>query len=175
MTATSRPGRIRRALTLIEAAMVLGILAIVTGGIVYGVDRLYTSNKLATTIEDVNAITLAMRDLHTGAADYAGAGQHNMLQALPNRWKSPGSGNFKAPVGEGLLLQGAFPMYRLTLYQVTDDDCVALAKGQYSRRVIAIEFGNIDHNLHQGPPLDRATIERDCRRRPKTDFTYTAR
>lgn len=174
MTATSRRGRIRRALTLIEAAMVLAILAIVAGGIVYAVDRLYTSNRIATTVEDINAITLAMRDLHAGASDYSHVGWGGMVQVLPKTWTS-GALDPRAPVGDRVFMQSRFPGYTIRLFQVTEDDCVGLARAQYSRRVIAIEFGNIDHSLHDGPPLDRATIERDCRRRPRTDFVFTAR
>jgi len=77
----------RKGLTLVETAMVLGILAIVVGGIMLYYTNANTNRQTTAALGDLAAIQQAVRNLYGGQASYQGIAARDLIDtnALPSR------------------------------------------------------------------------------------------
>lgn len=67
----SRKRQIQKGLTLIEAAMVLGVAAIVIAGVLLLYSQANTSNKTSEALNQLNIVQQAIRNVYGGSGDFS--------------------------------------------------------------------------------------------------------
>jgi major structural subunit of bundle-forming pilus len=74
----------RRGLTLIEAAMVLTILALVVGGVMLYYSNASTSQKVSQVAGQMGSVQQAVRSIYAGQSNYSGLKNSDIAQSLPS-------------------------------------------------------------------------------------------
>lgn len=78
-----RANRKRRGLTLIEAAMVLTILALVVAGVMLFYQNASTSQKISAASGQISAVQQAVRSAYAGRPNYTGLANADIANQLP--------------------------------------------------------------------------------------------
>ena len=86
-----RANRKRRGLTLIEAAMVLTILALVVAGVMLFYQNASTSQKISSASGQISAVQQAVRSAYAGRPSYANLRNEDIQGQLPTSMVSSAS------------------------------------------------------------------------------------
>lgn len=168
--------RQRRGLTLIEAAMVLTILALVVAGVMLFYQNATTSQKISQAASQISSVQQAVRSMYAGQSSYAGLANENIIQALPRSMqvgatdglRNAFNGNITvAPANSGGASAAAFA---ITFSGLPVEACVRLATVDLGRSAIGI---NINSSGNQSPPVAPGTAQDDCGAGNTSSITWT--
>lgn len=138
--------RVRRAgLTLIEAAMVLVILALVIGGVMLYYNSASTGRQTSEAAGQLAAIQQAVRSMYAGQADYTGLSNTVIAQGLPNKMLFGGatSGQLRHAFNNNVTVApaGTGNQFTITFNGVPVEACMKLATQDLGRGVTDLQIG----------------------------------
>jgi len=161
----------RRALTLIEGAMVLGLFAFVVGGAMYYYGQSNSARQVTNGLGELSSITQAVRNLYGGQANYAGLDEDVLTESsvLPKRMilaKGSIRSSFGtvtvAPANTGTADGG----FAITFESVPKEVCVQMAVKDQGRGLYSIKAG--DGTVSTSPPLTPAQAYAGCTKQTNT-------
>ena len=167
--------RTRRGLTLIEAAMVLPILALVVAGVMLFYQNATTSQKISQAAGQISTIQQAVRSMYAGQSTYAGLENANIIQALPRSMLVGTDGLRNAfngtivvePASNGSQSNAAFD---ITFGGIPSEACVRLATVDLGRSAIGIQINTASMI---SPPVAPATAQTSCGTGNNSSITWT--
>lgn len=131
--------KVKRGITLIEAAMVLAVGAIVIAGVIALLNGAFSGNKLnKATGQVVIAVTNA-KQLYAASTTYSGLGNTSMYSSMPRDMQgtSPTLTNaFGGALNFGIGASTA--QGQATFVDVPQDVCVKFATGDFGRDVVDV-------------------------------------
>lgn len=146
----------KRALTLIEGAMVLGLFAFVIGAAMYYYGQSNSARQVTNGLGELASIQQAVRSLYSGQASYAGIDEEVLTDsnALPKRMV-PSSGSIRssfgsvevAPANTGAANSG----FAITFNSVPKEVCVKMVVQDQGRGLYSVKAGN--GAVVSNPPL----------------------
>lgn len=131
--------KLRKGITLIEAAMVLAVGAIIIGGVIALLNGAFSGNKLnRATGQVVIAITNA-KQLYAGASNYSGLANASMHSSMPRDMQGTSPALVNAFGGALNFTTGATTSQgQATFVDVPQDVCVKFATGDFGRDVVDV-------------------------------------
>jgi len=162
--------RIRRGLTLIEAAMVLVILALVVGAVMLYYQGANSSRQVSAVSGQIAAVQQAVRSAFAGQADLTGLDNASISQYLPSTMLASTTGGAgTAQVGQ---LRHAFngPLtvttpdqsyFVVTLDRIPYDACKRLATMDMGRAALGFSIGAPATAVNP-PPMNRTDANTNC-------------
>jgi PilS N terminal. len=155
----------KRALTLIEGAMVLGLFAFVIGGAMYYYGQSNSARQVTNGLGELSSIAQAVRNLYGGQANYAGLNANVLTESssLPKRMVLS-AGNIRssfgsvtvAPANTGTADSG----FAITFQSVPKEVCVQMAVKDQGRGLYSIKAGT--GAVNNTPPLSPADAYAGC-------------
>lgn len=159
----------RRGLTLIEAAMVLAILAIVVAGVMVYYQNANNNQKLTSATQQITAVQQAVQGLYAGQSSKTGLQASQIVDSLP---ASMVAGNdIRNPYNGTVAVAAATVGFTLAMNNVPKDACQRLAVMDMGRQTQAIAIGA---NKHSAPnlPVSPGDAQDECTDAPNT-ITWT--
>jgi len=155
----------RRALTLIEGAMVLGLFAFVVGGAMYYYGQSNSARQVTNGLGELSSITQAVRNLYGGQPNYNGLNATVLTESnvLPKRMVlSPG--NIRSSFGTVTVAAAntgtADGGFAITFNSVPREVCVQMAVKDQGRGLYSIAAGSASADT--SPPLTPAEAYAGC-------------
>ena len=158
-----------RGVTLIEAAMVLAILAVVVAGIMVFYTNADGSRKTSAAMSELGAIQQAVRSLYAGQATYAGLTALNLINtdALPIKMTAGAdlrhSLNGTVTVAPANTGGGAGSGFSVAFENIPPDACARLVTQDLGRGLFSIVVGGTTRSVvGTPPPFDPQTAATSC-------------
>lgn len=166
---------VRKGLTLIEAAMVLVILALVIGGVMLYYNSASTGRQTSEAAGQLAAVQQAVRSMYAGQADYTGLSNNVIAQSLPNKMLFGGaaSGQLRhafnntvtvAPAGTG-------NQFTITFDGIPVEACMKLATQDMGRGITSLAIGG--GGAANAPPYTPAAAQTACGNAGSQSMTWT--
>jgi len=175
----NRANRSRRGLTLIEAAMVLTILAIVIAGVVVYYQNASTSQKVSATAGQVSAVQQAIRAAYAGQPNYSGLAAAAIAGQLPTSMVA-GTNDLRNAFGGQILVSAttgggsANSAFNITFQGLPSDACLRLAAIDMGRAALGISV-NGNGGVGTQPPLNPTAAQSACGDDNTSEITWTLR
>lgn len=158
----------RRGLTLIEAAMVLAILALVVAGIMLFYTSANTSRQTTAALGDLAAIQQSVRSLYGGQSSYLGLDTAGLAatKALPARMITSANGlrhsfNGAVTVSADTAAGGANSGFSVRFDSVPQEACVKMLSSDLGRGLFSAGASTI-RNQTQGLPFTPPDATASC-------------
>lgn len=174
--------RKRRGFNLIEAAIVLGVVGLVIGGIWVASAAMYESYKVNKTVEGILTIArnvqelISYRDAERLGHLYPLSLAARKSSAIPEDWIK--NDNIKSPLGGAVSLRNLtdfnYARFNISLSEVTKSECISLVvrissiseKRNNTRitsllRLIHINYGHPEHRAFPSSTFPIPTSEAD--------------
>lgn len=149
----------RRGLTLIEAAMVLAILALVVAGIMLFYTQANTSRQTTAALGELAAVQQAVRGLYGGQSSYTGITNAALVNtdAMPQRMIATGgtlrhSFNGLVNVTAGDAGAGAGSGFQVEFTNVPSDACSRMLTSDLGRGLFSVSAGGQTRSQAATPP-----------------------
>lgn len=147
LTVRQRLAHIRRqkGLTLIEAAMVLGVAAIVIAGVLVLYNTANTSNKTSEALNQLNIIQQAVRQIYGGGSSFAGLDAAGLASSkvLPARMINSGATPPLVNSFNGTIdVTGDAAGFTIDFGGLPVEACVTLATKDYGRSLSTLKAGS---------------------------------
>jgi len=162
-TVKARAQRRRRGLTLIEAAMVLVILALVVGAVMLYYQSANANRQISATAGQLASVQQAVRAAYSGQADLSDLTNSAISKYLPsgmvkddNTLRHAFNGDLSVAPGNG----GSY--FTVTLASVPSDACKRLATMDMGRAVLGLTIGGGVATDTNPPPYTRILAESSC-------------
>lgn len=146
----------KRALTLIEGAMVLGLFAFVVGAAMYYYGQSNSARQVTNGLGELASIQQAVRSLYSGQASYSGITTNVLTDsnALPKRMVSS-AGQVRSSFGSVTVAPAATPEanagFSITFNGVPKEVCTKMAVQDLGRGLYSIKAGT--GSVVTDPPL----------------------
>lgn len=134
----------RRGLTLIEAAMVLAILAVVLGGVMLYYSQANQSRQTSEAAGQIAAVQTAVRSVYAGQANFNGLSDAQLSQSLPAKMVNVSDNSLHHSFGGQLYVApadaggGAASGFVVTMAGVPQQACIKLASQDMGRSTTGI-------------------------------------
>ena len=161
--------RRRKGVTLIEAAMVLSILAVFIAGVMTFYTTADGSRKTSTAISELGAIQQGIRSLYASQATYAGVGNGILTNTDLLPAKMIDGANIRhslnglvtvAPANTG---GGVGSGYSVEFTNIPIDACTKMATQDLGRGLFSIAIGGNTRSINgTPPPFDPQTAGTSC-------------
>lgn len=136
---------VRKGLTLIEAAMVLVILALVIGGVMLYYSQASSGRQTSEAAGQIAAVQQAVRAMYAGQADYTGLNNTVIASSLPNKmlFNGPNSGELRHAFNSAVVVgQAATPnQFTISFAGIPVEACMKLATQDLGRGVTILDIG----------------------------------
>lgn len=158
----------RRGLTLIEAAMVLAILALVVAGVMLFYTNANTSRQTTAAIGELAAVQQAVRSLYGGQPTYSGVSASLIAssKALPARMTSGStlrhSFNGQIDIAEASAGGGVGSGFQVTFRNVPQEACVKMLSYDFGRGLYAAGVGSATRTQATGLPFPLNAANAEC-------------
>lgn len=162
-----RAKRSRRGLTLIEAAMVLTIMALVVAGVMLFYQNASTSQKISSAAGQVSAVQQAVRAAYAGQPTYSGLSTAAIAGQLPTSMVVSGSTDlrnaFNGPITVGSHNGGGTDnsAFTITFSGLPAEACSRLAAVDMGRAALGIVVNN-NGGLTLIPPVQPTVAQGYC-------------
>ena len=161
--------RRKRGVTLIEAAMVLSILAVFIAGIMTFYTTADSSRKTSSAISELGAIQQAVRSLYASQATYAGVGNVILTNSDSLPAKMIDGANIRHSLNGQVTLAaanaggGAGSGYSVEFTNIPIDSCTKMATQDLGRGLFSITVGGTTRAINgTPPPFDPQTAGASC-------------
>ncbi|MTH95488.1 type 4 pilus major pilin [Roseibium sp. RKSG952] len=161
--------RRKRGVTLIEAAMVLAILAIVVAGIMIFYTNADGSRKTSATISELGAIQQGVRSLYSGQSSYSGVSNTVLVntEALPSKMIAGStirhSHNGPVTVAAANAGGGTSSGFSVVMSNIPSDACSRMVTQDLGRGLYSVAVGGTTRSITgTPPPFDPATAGSSC-------------
>lgn len=157
--------RQRRGLTLIEAAMVLAILALVVAGVMMFYQNASTNQKITSAASQVSSIQQAVRSMYAGQANYAGLQNSDIISALPKSMQVGTSDSLRNAFNGAIVVDSvangsnADAAFTIAFSGLPSEACVRLAAVDIGRSALSIKIGS---GSERQPPVSPGDAQSDC-------------
>jgi major structural subunit of bundle-forming pilus len=161
--------RRKRGVTLIEAAMVLAILAVIIAGIMIFYTNADGSRKTSATVSELGAIQQGIRSLYSGQATFTGLSDTVLIntEALPSKMISGTtirhSHNGTVTVAAANAGGGTASGFSVQMTNVPSDACSRMVTQDLGRGLYSVEVGGTTRSIAgTPPPFDPGTAGTAC-------------
>lgn len=161
--------RRKRGMTLIEAAMVLAILAVVIAGIMIFYTNADGSRKTSAAISELGAIQQSVRSLYAGQATFTNLANTVLVNSdsLPSKMINGTaiihSHNGAVTVAAANAGNGAASGFSVQMNNVPSDACAKMVTQDLGRGLFSVEVGGTTRSITgTPPPFDPATAGTSC-------------
>lgn len=153
----------RKGLTLIEAAMVLAILALVVAGIMLFYTSANSSRLTTKALGDLGNIQQSVRSLYGGQASYTGLTNQVLIdaKALPSSMVSGTTLRhaFNGTVSVAAATVGGVDGFSVTFTNVPDEACTKMASQDLGRGLIDLKINSTAMTL----PATPGVVSGECK------------
>ena len=168
--------RRRKGLTLIEAAMVLTVLALVVAGVMLFYQNATTSQKISQAAGQISSIQQAVRSMFAGQSSYEGLQNANIITALPRSMisgtdgiRNAFNGNVVvAPASSGTGLSAN--AFTISFAGLPVDACVRLAAIDIGRSALSL---SVNGAAAAAPPFNPTKAQTDCGSNNSSTLVWT--
>ncbi|AOG02927.1 type 4 pilus major pilin [Bosea sp. RAC05] len=169
--------RVRRGLTLIEAAAVLGLLAIVVAGALLLFQSASTNSRVADAASQLANVQQTVRSTYAGQAGFSGLTNTTIASSLPSKMNVAGGGlrhafNGSITVAPTNTGGGADSGFYITFAGVPAEACIKLATMDMGRAIVGLNFGT-SPSTDTPPPIAPSTAQASCGSSGTTTLTWT--
>jgi type II secretory pathway pseudopilin PulG len=164
--------RLRRGLTLIEAAMVLVILALVVGAVMLYYQGANSSRQVSQVSGQIAAVQQAVRSAFAGQADLTGLDNAAISRYLPSSMTQSATGGNSTAASMELRHAFAGPLevkvggttsyFTITLKKIPYDACKRLATMDMGRAALALAVADAVTDEGTPPPMSRTAANTQC-------------
>lgn len=162
-----RANRKRRGLTLIEAAMVLAILALVIAGVMIFYQNASNNQKLTQAQQQIIAVQQAVNQMYAGQSSKTGLDEADIIESLPSSQIS--GTTIKNPYNGTISVAAVSTGFTIASTNVPEDACQRLATVDMGRQTQALNIGG---NANTSLPVAPGTARTQCAGGNKT-MTWT--
>lgn len=178
--------RREKGITLIEVAMALALVAIVTAAIMYSFQSASISQRTETAMKDLAALQNAVRTLYGNQPNFSGINTADMVAArvIPNRLvQNANTGELRTAFNGGLEIApddaggGAASGFSISFADVPSEACVRLAVLDLGSGLVRLTVGGTppyNENSPNWPPLTSEAIGA-CGSATEVDMTWVFR
>jgi len=153
----------KRALTLIEGAMVLGLFAFIVGAAMYYYGQSNTNRQVTNGLGELASIQQAVRSLYGGQSSFTGIGNAALTDtaALPKKMVMS-SGNIRSSFGGAVTVAaanaggGTGSGFSVTFAAVPQEACSKMAVQDLGRGLYSVRAGSVTKsasNTANPPPF----------------------
>lgn len=161
-----------RALTLIEAAMVLGLFAFIVGAAMYYYGQSNTNRQVTNGLGELASVQQAVRSLYGGQSDFTGIANASLTDtsALPKKMVLA-SGSIRSSFGGAVIVNaadaggGAGSGFSVEFQNVPKEACAKMAAQDLGRGLYSVKTPGMTKsasNLTNPPPLTPAEAVTGC-------------
>ncbi len=168
-TLPGRAQRRRRGLTLIEAAMVLVILALVVGAVMLYYQSANQNRQISAVAGQLAATQQAVRSAYAGQADLSDLENTSITRYLPASMVVGGAtattGELRHAFNGRLTVDGRATggtYFTVTLANIPYDACKRLATMDMGRATLGLAVGSVATDTSVQAPHSRAAAETEC-------------
>ena len=160
-TLKGRTARLRRGLTLIEAAMVLVILALVVGGVMLYYQSANQSRQISEAQAQLASMQQSVRSWSSGQYGYDGLTVATLRDYLPAKTVSTDGNTLRHAFGGTGNITGdsASGTFTITLNSIPRDACVKLATVDMGRALVRVTANG---NASEGQAMTRTAATGAC-------------
>lgn len=174
--ATAR--RVRRGLSLIEAAAVLGLLMLVVAGAMLLYQNASTNSRIAESASQLATIQQNVRSTYAGAAGFTGLQNSTIANTLPAKMNAGGGALRHAFNGTVSVLPtntggGADSGFYVAFTGVPAEACQKLATMDMGRAIVGLVIGGATASTTTPPPFTPANAQNGCGTSGTTTMAWT--
>ena len=174
--ATAR--RVRRGLSLIEAAAVLGLLMLVVAGAMLLYQNASTNSRVAESASQLATIQEFKRPTYAGSAGFTGLQNSTIANTLPAKMNAGGGALRHAFNGTVTVLPtntggGTDSGFYVAFTGVPAEACQKLATMDMGRAIVGLVIGGATASTTTPPPFTPANAQNGCGTSGTTTMTWT--